>query len=69
MSSRSVLILAAGVGRGHQSAADGLRDELLRIAPDVLVTVHTGLGAAHGPPRVFLEPVRQLARTVKKSRP
>jgi len=50
-----VLILAAGVGRGHQSAAEGLRDELLRAAPDVRVTVHNGLGASRGPLRVFLE--------------
>jgi len=52
---RRVLILAAGVGRGHQSAAEGLRDELLRMAPDVRVTVHNGLGASRGPLRVFLE--------------
>jgi processive 1,2-diacylglycerol beta-glucosyltransferase len=50
-----VLILAAGVGRGHQSAAEGLREELLRMAPDVRVTVHNGLGAERGPVRVFLE--------------
>jgi processive 1,2-diacylglycerol beta-glucosyltransferase len=50
-----VLILAAGVGRGHQSAAEGLRDELLRMAPDIRVTVHNGLGASRGPLRVFLE--------------
>ena len=52
---RSVLILSAGVGRGHQSAAEGLRDELLRAAPGVRVTVRNGLGAARGPVRVFLE--------------
>ena len=50
-----MLILAAGVGRGHQSAAEGLRDELLRIAPDVRVSVRNGLGASRGPLRVFLE--------------
>ena len=50
-----MLILAAGVGRGHQSAAEGLRDELLRVAPDVRVSVHNGLGGARGPLRVFLE--------------
>ncbi len=50
-----MLILAAGVGRGHQSAAEGLRDELLRIAPDVRVTVHNGLGTSHSLLRVFLE--------------
>jgi processive 1,2-diacylglycerol beta-glucosyltransferase len=50
-----VLILAAGVGRGHQSAAEGLRDELLRMAPDIRVTVHNGLGVSRGPLRVFLE--------------
>ena len=50
-----VLVLAAGVGRGHQSAAEGLRDELLRMAPDVRVKVHNGLGASRGPLRVFLE--------------
>jgi len=53
--SGSVLILSAGVGRGHQSAAEGLRDELLRMAPDVRVTVRNGLRSAHGPLRVFLE--------------
>jgi processive 1,2-diacylglycerol beta-glucosyltransferase len=50
-----VLILSAGVGRGHLSAAEGLRDELLRTAPDVRVIVHNGLGAVRGPVRVFLE--------------
>jgi UDP-N-acetylglucosamine:LPS N-acetylglucosamine transferase len=50
-----VLILAAGVGRGHQSAAEGLRDELLRMAPDIRVTVQNGLGTSTGPLRVFLE--------------
>jgi len=50
-----VLILAAGVGRGHQAAAEGLRDELLRMAPDVRVTVYNGLGAERSPARVFLE--------------
>jgi processive 1,2-diacylglycerol beta-glucosyltransferase len=50
-----VLILSAGVGRGHQSAAEGLRDELLRVAPDVRVNVHNGLGGSRGPLRVFLE--------------
>ena len=50
-----MLILSAGVGRGHQSAAEGLRDELLRVAPDVRVSVHNGLGGSRGPLRVFLE--------------
>jgi UDP-N-acetylglucosamine:LPS N-acetylglucosamine transferase len=50
-----VLILAASVGRGHQSAAEGLRDELLGMAPDIQVTVRNGLGASRGPLRVFLE--------------
>jgi processive 1,2-diacylglycerol beta-glucosyltransferase len=50
-----VLILAAGVGRGHQSAAEGLRDELLRIAPDIQVAVHNGLGTSRSPLRIFLE--------------
>jgi processive 1,2-diacylglycerol beta-glucosyltransferase len=54
-SCRRVLILAAGVGRGHQSAAEGLRDELLRIAPDIQVAVHNGLGASRSPLRIFLE--------------
>jgi hypothetical protein len=39
----AVLILSAGVGRGHQSAAEGLRDELLRVAPDVRVSVQNAL--------------------------
>ncbi len=50
-----MLILSAGVGRGHQSAAEGLRDELLRVAPDVRVNVHNVLGGSRGPLRVFLE--------------
>lgn len=50
-----MLILSAGIGRGHHSAADGLREELLRTDPAVRVTVHNGLGAAGGPVRVFLE--------------
>jgi processive 1,2-diacylglycerol beta-glucosyltransferase len=52
---RKVLILAAGVGRGHQSAAEGLRDELLRMAPDIRVTIQNGLGTSRGLLRVFLE--------------
>ncbi len=50
-----MLILSAGVGRGHQSAADGLRDELCRVAPELRVTVHNGLGRSRGPLRTFLE--------------
>jgi hypothetical protein len=53
--SRSVLILTAGVGRGHQSAAKGLRDELLHVAPDIRVTIQNGLGTSRGLLRVFLE--------------
>jgi UDP-N-acetylglucosamine:LPS N-acetylglucosamine transferase len=60
---RRVLILAAGVGRGHQAAAEGLRDELLRMAPDVRVTVHNGLGGERGPVRVFLERVTRWQLT------
>jgi UDP-N-acetylglucosamine:LPS N-acetylglucosamine transferase len=51
----NVLILSAGVGQGHQSAAEGLRDELRRMAPDVGVTLHNGLGRSSGPLRTFLE--------------
>ncbi|MGP0101557.1 MAG: MGDG synthase family glycosyltransferase [Solirubrobacteraceae bacterium] len=53
--SASVLILSAGVGRGHQSAAEGLRDELRNMAPDVRVAVRNGLGESRGPLRTFLE--------------
>jgi len=52
---RSVLILAAGVGRGHQSAAEGLREELRALAPEIRVSLRNGLGASRGPLRVFLE--------------
>jgi len=50
-----VLILSADVGRGHQSAAEGLRDELRHMAPEVRVRVHNGLGASRGPLRTVLE--------------
>ncbi len=50
-----VLILSAGVGRGHHAAADGVREELERVAPDAQVTVRNGLGASGGVLRMFLE--------------
>jgi processive 1,2-diacylglycerol beta-glucosyltransferase len=53
--SARVLILSAGVGRGHQSAAEGLRDELCRMAPGLRVTVQNGLGESRGGLRAFLE--------------
>lgn len=53
--STRVLILSAGVGRGHQSAAEGLCDELRRMAPDVRVSMRNGLGTSRGPLRAFLE--------------
>jgi UDP-N-acetylglucosamine:LPS N-acetylglucosamine transferase len=51
----SLLILSAGVGAGHQSSAEGLRDELLYAAPGIHVRVRNGLGSAGSPARVFLE--------------
>ena len=50
-----VLILSAGVGRGHHAAAEGVREELGRVAPDVRVTVRNGLGKTGGLLRLFLE--------------
>lgn len=50
-----VLILSAGVGRGHHAAAEGVREELERVAPDAHVTVRNGLGASGGVLRTFLE--------------
>lgn len=50
-----MLILSAGVGRGHHAAADGLREELATAAPEVQVTVSNGLGAPRGALRGFLE--------------
>jgi len=51
----TVLILTAGVGRGHVAAAEGLRDELASAAPDVRVIVRNGLGERHGALRMLLE--------------
>ena len=51
----NVLILSAGVGQGHQSAAEGLRDELRQLAPEVEVRLHNGLGKTNRPLRTFLE--------------
>jgi processive 1,2-diacylglycerol beta-glucosyltransferase len=51
----SILILSAGVGRGHQSAAEALQDELRHVAPDARVSMHNGLGAGWGPVRAVLE--------------
>ena len=50
-----VLILSAGVGSGHHAAAEGVREELQRVAPDVHVTVRNGLGEAGGALRLLLE--------------
>lgn len=50
-----VLILSAGVGQGHHAAAEGVREELARVAPDVCVVVHNGLGEAGGTLRLVLE--------------
>jgi len=49
-----VLILSAGVGCGHNAAAEGLREELA-TAPAAHVTLCNGLGASDGAVRVFLE--------------
>ena len=50
-----VLILSAGVGSGHQSAARGLREELLSTNPELRVRVRNGLGERNRPLRTFLE--------------
>jgi UDP-N-acetylglucosamine:LPS N-acetylglucosamine transferase len=51
---RRVLILSAAVGRGHNAAAEGLREELA-TEPAAHVTLCNGLGARDRPLRVFLE--------------
>ncbi len=50
-----VLILSAGVGSGHHAAAEGVREELQRVAPYAHVTVRNGLGDARGALRLLLE--------------
>jgi UDP-N-acetylglucosamine:LPS N-acetylglucosamine transferase len=50
-----VLILSAGVGRGHHAAAEGLREEFARLTPATNVTVRNGLGAPSSALRGFLE--------------
>jgi UDP-N-acetylglucosamine:LPS N-acetylglucosamine transferase len=51
----AVLILSAGVGAGHHAAAQGLREELARVAPWASVKVANGLGARTTTLRLFLE--------------
>ena len=50
-----VLILSAGVGRGHDAAAENLREELLGARPGLAVRVGNGLGSTRGAGRLFLE--------------
>jgi processive 1,2-diacylglycerol beta-glucosyltransferase len=50
-----VLILSAGVGRGHDAAAENLREELLGARPGLRVNLGNGLGSARGAGRLFLE--------------
>ena len=50
-----VLILSAGVGRGHDAAAENLREELLGARPGLPVNLGNGLGSARGAGRLFLE--------------
>jgi processive 1,2-diacylglycerol beta-glucosyltransferase len=51
----TVLILSAGVGAGHQACAEGLREELLSVSPDLRVALVNGVGSSGGALRLLLE--------------
>ncbi|HJT81437.1 MAG TPA: glycosyltransferase [Chthoniobacterales bacterium] len=53
---KKVLILTAGYGEGHNSAARGIRDGLARVAPDVEVEMHDLFVEAYG---LFNEAIRR----------
>lgn len=45
---KKILILTAGYGEGHNSAARGVRDGLARVAPDSSVAVHDLFAETYG---------------------
>ena len=45
---KKILILTAGYGEGHNSAARGIRDGLARVAPDAAVEMHDLFIEAYG---------------------
>lgn len=45
---KRILILTAGYGEGHNSAARGVRDGLARISPDSLVEMHDVFAEVYG---------------------
>jgi processive 1,2-diacylglycerol beta-glucosyltransferase len=51
----TVLILSAGVGAGHHACAEGLRDELQSVAPELRVALVNGVGSSGGAARLLLE--------------
>ena len=59
--SKRVLILTAGYGEGHNSAARGVRDGLKRVAPDAIVDLRDLFAETFGP---FHELVRRSYLTV-----
>lgn len=58
---KRVLILTAGYGEGHNSAARGVRDGLARVAPDAIVDLRDLFAETFGP---FHELVRRSYLTV-----
>jgi processive 1,2-diacylglycerol beta-glucosyltransferase len=58
---KRVLILTAGYGEGHNSAARGVRDGLARVAPDTIVDLRDLFAETFGP---FHELVRRSYLTV-----
>lgn len=58
---KRVLILTAGYGEGHNSAARGVRDGLARVAPDTVVDLRDLFAETFGP---FHELVRRSYLTI-----
>ncbi|MEY2545595.1 MAG: processive 1,2-diacylglycerol beta-glucosyltransferase [Verrucomicrobiota bacterium] len=58
---KRILILTAGYGEGHNSAARGVRDGLARVAPDTIVDLRDLFAETFGP---FHELVRRSYLTV-----
>ena len=46
---KKILILTAGFGEGHNSAARGIRDALAQISPEASVECHDLFAEAFGP--------------------